>query len=467
VEPNVEPEGIVEITGNYEDVTPPKNSPEYRGMEIRANLGDSIVFDATESKDPDGQVIKTFKWEFDDVYATEENPNVATTARSMHKFLVEGEYNVSLTLFDGVKYGYFNVWVRTNNAPIVVPPATIFDETNNPISFDGSRSSDPDSEDNLQYKWDFGDNIRTDWSDSAFATHTYKITATYSVTLWVTDGLTTQSATTTAIIDPENHEPHAEISVQGDDHWTNMTLVFSSAGSYDIDGEGRISFTWDFDDGSDPSTLANPTHIYEEPGTYNVRLTVIDQKQVTDTATLTLTVQRNYGDSDIIIKALEPKSEKTFKDPAPDQVAQVAVMRTGWVAYLCDLKKGDPMDVRITIIGDRPADVYLFSEVHFQTYKRNPQATFVPFEAKGYKQGVTGEFSYEFTPRETDRYYIVIDNKDWPLGTDTEGPVDYTISIDPKWEVEPPGPIPGLTSVIALLAVIAVAAVAITVRWRD
>ncbi|NIP34983.1 MAG: PKD domain-containing protein, partial [Thermoplasmata archaeon] len=53
------------------------------------------------------------------------------------------------------------------------------------ISFDGSRSSDPDSEDNLQYKWDFGDNVRTDWSDSPFSSHTYKITATYTVTLWV------------------------------------------------------------------------------------------------------------------------------------------------------------------------------------------------------------------------------------------------------------------------------------------
>ncbi len=470
VEPNVDPVGVIDITAPFwEDITPPKNSPLYRGMEIRVNLGDSIIFDATESYDPDKQLIRSYKWEFDDVYATEENPNVATTVRAMHKFLVEGEYNVTLTLFDGVKYGYINVWVRTNNAPIVVPPATIFDETNRAISFDGSRSSDPDSEDNLQYKWDFGDNVRTDWSDSPFSSHTYKITATYTVTLWVTDGLMTQSATTSAIIDPENHDPVAVASVQEDpnDLWTNMSIHFSSAGSYDIDGEGRISFAWDFDDGSDPSTLANPTHVFEEPGTYIVRLTVIDQKQVSATDTLELTVQRNYGDTDIIIKALDPKSTKTFKDPAPDQMTQVAVMRTGWVAYLCDLKKGDPMDVKVTIIGDRPADVYLFSEVHFQTYKRNPQATFVPFEAKGYKQGVTGDFSYTFTPRETDRYYIVIDNKDWPLGTDTEGPVDYTVSITPKWEPPSDNPIPALSGAIALLAVIAVAAVAITVRWRD
>jgi PKD repeat protein len=470
VEPNVDPVGAIEITASaWERVTPPKNSPEYRGEEIRINLGDTVVFDATESYDPDGQLIRSYKWEFDDVYATEENPNVATLARTGHKFLVEGEYNVTLTLFDGVKYGYTNIWVRTNNAPIVVPPATIFDETNNEITFDGSRSSDPDTEDRLQYKWDFGDNTRTEWSDSPFATHTYKITATYTVTLWVTDGLLTQSATTTAIIDPENHLPVAVAIIQEDpdDLWTNMSLHFSSTGSYDIDGEGRISFTWDFDDGSDPSTLANPIHVYEDPGTYNVVLTVIDSKASIDTATLTLTVQRNYGDSDIIIKALDPNSQDTFKDPDPKQIQQVAVMRTGWVAYLCDLKKDEAMEVKITIIGDRPADIYLFSEVHFQTYKRNPQVTFVPFEAKGYKQSATGEFTYTFTPRETDRYYIVIDNKDWPLGTETEGPVDYTVQITPKWDTEPDGPLPGLTATIMMMAIIAATIIAAAVRRRD
>jgi len=467
VEPNVEPVGVIDLVGPFLDITPPKNSPQYRGMEIRVNLGDTMVFDATNSYDPDKQLIRSYKWDFDDVYATEENPNVLTTSRASHKFQVEGEYNVSLTLFDGVKYGYLNVWVRTNNAPIVVPPGRIVGETNDAITFDGSRSSDPDLEDKLQYKWDFGDNTRTEWSDSPFSTHTYKITATYTVTLWVTDGLMTQSATTLAVIDPENHPPVAvgDILEDIDDLWTNMTLHFTSTGSYDIDGEGRISFTWDFDDGSDPSTLANPVHVYEDPGTYTVTLTVIDQKNVIAQDEMVLTIQRNYGDTDIVIKALDPNSKNTFRDPGPD-LQQVAVMRTGWVAYLCDLKKGQEMEVEVTVIGDRPADVYLFREVHFQTYKRNPQVTFVPFEAAGYKQGVSGglPFKYSFTPRETDRYYVVIDNKDWPLGTDTEGPVDYTVTIDPKWEIDD-GVIPALPVVMVLIAVM-VAAVVVTYR-RD
>jgi len=434
VEPNVEPVCVIDITAPaIEWVTPPVDSPRYRGLEARINLGDNIVFDASNSYDPDGHQITSFEWEFDDIYATEDNPNVATLARAGHKFLVEGEYNVTLTLFDGVKYGYLNVWILTNTAPIAVPPAQIKSETNREITFDGSRSEDPDSEDKLQYKWDFGDNTRTEWSVSSFATHTYKITATYTITLWVTDGLLYDSATTTASINPQNHPPVAVASIQEDDLWTNMSLHFSSTGSYDIDGMGRISFTWDFDDGTSPSTLANPIHMYEDPGTYNVRLTVYDANNVSTSDDLVLKVQRNYGDTDIVIKAVDPTTQKTFYDPAQGDLQQVAVMRDGWVAYLCDLRADQEIIVKITIIGDRPADIYLFEEVHFYTYKRNPQVTFVPFRADGFKHNATGVFDYSFTASETDRYYIVIDNKDWPLGTDTEGPVDYNISIDPNY----------------------------------
>ncbi len=139
-------------------------------------------------------------------------------------------------------------------------------------------------------------------------------------------------------------------------------------------------------------------------------------------------------------------------------------MRDGWVAYLCDLQADQEILVKITIIGDRPADIYLFKEVNFQTYKRNPKVTFVPFEAKGYEQGALDKVEYSFTAQDTDRYYIVIDNKDWPMGTETEGPVDYTVSIDPQWEVEPT---PSISAAVVILAFIAVAAVSIRIRYRD
>ncbi len=229
----------------------------------------------------------------------------------------------------------------------------------------------------------------------------------------------------------ENNPPMANASILEDPDglWTNMSIHFSSNGSHDIDANDSVRFSWYFDDGSHTSTLANPVHAYQEPGTYNLTLTVTDQSNMVAQDTLSLTVKRNYGSSDIVIKAVDPNMREIFYDPTPGGPLQDAVMRDGWVAYICRLRADQEITVKITITGGRPADIYLFEEVHFQTYKRNPQVTFVPFRAAGFKHGAIGVFEYTFTASQPDRYYIVIDNKDWPIGTETEGPVNYNISI--------------------------------------
>jgi PKD repeat protein len=251
------------------------------------------------------------------------------------------------------------------------------------------------------------------------------------------------SAFSEPIHDPQNHPPVAVASIQEDpdDLWTNMTVHFSSKGSHDVDGGDSICFIWDFGDETAETTWPNPGHVYERPGTYTVTLMVVDEKSTIDKATLDLTVQRDYGDSEIIIKALTHFSQKGFKDPGPDQVSQVAVRRDGWVAYMCDLQKGDAIAARVTVIGDRPADVYLFKHDEFILYRQGCLADLASSVPEGTMTNLTGEFSYVFRPPRDDRFYVVIDNIDRPPGTDTEGPVDYTISIDPNWgDTTPPPP---------------------------
>ena len=64
----------------------------------------------------------------------------------------------------------------------------------NPISFDGSGSSDPDG-DALAFDWNFGDG---NYGSGATPSHTYAANATYTVTLHVYDGALADTATTTA-----------------------------------------------------------------------------------------------------------------------------------------------------------------------------------------------------------------------------------------------------------------------------
>ncbi|UPW83507.1 collagenase [Lysinibacillus sp. Ag94] len=58
----------------------------------------------------------------------------------------------------------------------------------------------------------------------------------------------------------------------------NEEIQFKSDGSKDNDGE-IVSYLWDFGDGK-TSEEANPTHVYEKDGTYNVTLTVKNDKGI-------------------------------------------------------------------------------------------------------------------------------------------------------------------------------------------
>ena len=61
------------------------------------------------------------------------------------------------------------------------------------------------------------------------------------------------------------------------------TVKFSSAGS------GGVSYAWDFGDG-ETSTAANPTHVYDDTGTYDVKLTVTYADDETDSKTIPVEV---------------------------------------------------------------------------------------------------------------------------------------------------------------------------------
>ncbi|MDQ1465876.1 MAG: hypothetical protein QOH10_291, partial [Actinomycetota bacterium] len=70
-----------------------------------------------------------------------------------------------------------------------------------------------------------------------------------------------------------------------------LTVHFSSAGSSDPDSGDLLTFSWDFGDGSSPSTRANPRHIFATTGAFTVTLTVSDgHPGGTDTDTVRISV---------------------------------------------------------------------------------------------------------------------------------------------------------------------------------
>lgn len=133
------------------------------------------------------------------------------------------------------------------------------------VAVDGSGSSDPDGT-IASYAWNFGDGST---ATGATPSHTYAETGTYTVTLTVTDNRG-DSDTTTRDVTIVNTPPVAAFTSSV----TKLKMSVDAADSSDPDGRVE-SYAWDFGDGGTASTAA-ATHTYANAGTYDVRLTVVD-----------------------------------------------------------------------------------------------------------------------------------------------------------------------------------------------
>ncbi len=113
--------------------------------------------------------------------------------------------------------------------------------------------------------------------------------------------------------------PNAKVSVDADSGRYPLTVRFSSAGSGGGDGEA-VDYAWDFDgNGTTDSTEANPTHVYQTAGQFDVRLTVTSRKNgLTGVAVSSITP----GNSRPEVKILSPRNGGAFEwgDTIPFEV---------------------------------------------------------------------------------------------------------------------------------------------------
>jgi len=248
----------------------------------------AVSFDGGGSTDDDGNVV-SWDWNFDD-------GNTNTGEVAVHAFTAVGTYQVELTATDDngdTDTTTVTVQVNAPVPPVAVANATP-DGTKAPLGvlFSSAGSIDNDGS-ILGYSWDFDDGSAL--STSVNPSHLFTAAGTFEVTLTVTDDdFLTTSATLTVVVGPPNVPPVAAGSATPAVGKPVLNVSFSSAATSDSDG-GIVSYLWNFGDGSDTSTEANPTHSYPDLGSYSVLLTVTDNDGASNTRAIPVTVIPNVA----------------------------------------------------------------------------------------------------------------------------------------------------------------------------
>jgi len=241
---------------------PPPNQPPVPQFTISCtNL--TCTFDSSGSTDDVG--ITGRQWFFGD---GSTGGNVVAPTKT---YAVAGTYSVRLNVIDGGGLWRSLTQQVTVTATANQPPVAqfTFSCTNLACTFDSSGSTDDVGITNRA--WTFGDGGTA--GNVVAPSRTYAAAGTYSVTLTVTDAGGLSNAITKQVsvtAPPTNQPPVPSFTIS----CTNLTCTFDSSGS--TDDVGITGRQWFFGDGTTGGDIVAPTKTYAAPGTYSVRLNVID-----------------------------------------------------------------------------------------------------------------------------------------------------------------------------------------------
>ena len=251
----------------------------------------AVNFDGTDST---GSIMQ-YNWDFGD-------GSTDTGSTVEHTFPSAGSYTVTLTIQDENKTSATTTQTITldSSAGGNQPPTAHLTISSSPmgkapllVTFDASESSDPENS-SLTYYWDFGDG--TTETGEPLTRHQYSIAGTYTAKVTVTDDqgvsdtVSSQPIMVTADDDTSGTLPTAVISASRLFGIAPLKVSFSGEGSLPSEQTGHISqYRWNFGDGTSGDGK-EIQHIFTEPGSYSVELTITDNSGKQAIATKTLMV---------------------------------------------------------------------------------------------------------------------------------------------------------------------------------
>ena len=273
-------------------------TPAFAHTPAEPEAGETIVLDASGSRDPDGRIVEAW-WDFGD-------GSVDLGQTVSHIYTQAGTYDVALIVADD-----------DGDTATLVQPVIVLEAATTPVAsftwepvselgtplprplragdrvrLDASSSYDPDGL-LVEYAWDLE-------SDGAFdivttdprATVEPLAAGTWPVTLRVIDDAGRADAIMRVLLVEEPKPPEAafDASPAVPSIYDPVRFIDRSIG---VDGE-IVTWEWSLGDGH-VSREPEPVHRYEAVGRYEVGLTVTDSLGLSSTHTILLDVQRTPG----------------------------------------------------------------------------------------------------------------------------------------------------------------------------
>lgn len=278
----------------------------------KSNQPSTVIFDASDSYDPDSGDTITYEWDFDGTEGTDYKTVESSTTgdKVTLKYLKTGSYNVTLTVYDN-QTGDLR---KSDTVSTTVPIDSVLDvdlatqgEDAKHLGTDGTVDVEftATSENATSFEVDYGDS-NTDFTDSisnkqAIFTHKFTAAGIFYVTVTAVDDSGNKNEISKRVYIGAGDSPIAVLNVssEGNDIGSGATLTgnantvftFDAAPSINLDGTNdNLSYSWNFGDGT-VATQDNVTHTFREHATYLVTLTVKDKKDPTLTSDATVNIE--------------------------------------------------------------------------------------------------------------------------------------------------------------------------------
>lgn len=238
---------------------------------------ETVRFDASESFDPDGEIV-SYQWDFDGDGVIDTKTSVPI---AVHEFDSGGRFTPRLYAVDDLSQRAMRErTIDVNAAPVAQFQISSFElrELDLVTLTDLSHDSDGTI---VQWCWDFGDGTI---SDEVSPSHVYQQNGVMEIILTVTDEL---GATDTAVasISVGNLPPVAILAVVEATRPTGSRFSFDASGSFDPSPQGSLTrFEWSLGDGDGyeiETSVPSLAHAFADDGHLTVRMRVTDSDGAT------------------------------------------------------------------------------------------------------------------------------------------------------------------------------------------